>query len=137
MKEHTFLGAKLFADPRSDFDEAAFHIALEHHERWDGNGYPGNVVFDKDPSTNEFLITVENEKKKSRNDIHIFARIVAVADVYDALCSRRCYKEAWDDDHVFKNMKEESGKHFDPEVIDAFFEVSDVLSNIREQYPDE
>ena len=58
MKQHTFMGARLFADPRSDFDEAAFHIALEHHERWDGNGYPGYVTFE------ENIIIEKNRKKQ-------------------------------------------------------------------------
>lgn len=129
IKQHTFLGAKLFLDSHSDFDEAAFYIALEHHERWDGNGYPGYVKFEKNP-------TIENTRKKEGNGIHPFGRIVAIADVYDALSSRRCYKEPWHESKVLRNMKEESGKQFDPEMIKAFFEVFDVFRSLREQYPD-
>ena len=130
MKQHTFLGAKLFEDFRSDFDEAAFHIALEHHERWDGNGYPGYVTLENGETVSDLSC------KKKGAEIHLFGRIVAIADVYDALSSRRCYKEAWNESEVLQTIKDESGKQFDPEMIGAFFEAIEVVRNIREQYPD-
>jgi len=136
MKQHTFLGAKLFVDSRSDFDEAAYHIALEHHERWDGKGYPGAVIFEKNPETADYKHTLSYTPKQGEA-IHPFGRIVAVADVYDALSSRRCYKAAWNEDQVLTTIREESGKQFDPEVVEVFLDVLDVLRNIREQFPDE
>ena len=74
---------------------------------------------------------------KQGSAIHPFGRIVAVADVYDALSSRRCYKDAWDENAVLENIRQEAGHQFDPDVVEAFFQVLDVLRNIREQYPDE
>ncbi|MFC1591703.1 GAF and HD-GYP domain-containing protein [Thermodesulfobacteriota bacterium] len=137
MKQHTFLGAKLFVDSRSDFDDAAFFIALEHHERWDGNGYPGQLSFGPEEMLSDYKFDLSKTKKKKGEEIHHYGRIVAIADVYDALSSRRCYKEPWDESAVLNTIREESGKQFDPEMIEAFFEVIDVLRNIREQYPDE
>lgn len=136
MKQHTFLGAKLFIDSHSDFDEAAFYIALEHHERWDGQGYPGTINIEKARAQSEYNPLNDNRKPKSGEDIHLFGRIVAIADVYDALSSRRCYKEPWKEGEVLDNIRSESGKQFDPAVVDAFFECIDMLRHIREQYPD-
>ena len=73
---------------------------------------------------------------KREDEIPFFGRIVAVADVYDALGSRRCYKEAWDEDRVLDKMDELSGKHFDPEIICSFFSCLDVLKSIAGRYPD-
>jgi len=129
MQHHTFLGARLFADSQSDFDRAAFHIALEHHERWDGTGYPGHTCF----SSGE---TIQGGRCKRADEIHIFARIVAVADVYDALSSRRCYKDAWDESQVLASMRQGSGRQFDPEIIEAFFDVFDLLRSIRQHHLD-
>jgi len=136
MKQHTLLGACLFADARSEFDTAAYHIALEHHERWDGRGYPGvaDAVNLRDEHDCPDLTT---RTPKQGSAIHPFGRIVAVADVYDALSSRRCYKDAWDENAVLDNIRQEAGHQFDPDVVAAFFQVLDVLRNIREQYPDE
>jgi HD-GYP domain-containing protein (c-di-GMP phosphodiesterase class II) len=137
MKQHTILGARLFADARSDFDEVAAEVALNHHERWDGKGYPGFV----DMKTGKPSVNCnENETDcpgKKREEIPIFGRIVALADVYDALSSRRVYKNAWSEEEVIKTIKEESGKHFDPEIVEAFFENIDVIKSIAQRYPDE
>ena len=70
-------------------------------------------------------------------EIPIFGRIVGVADVYDALSSRRCYKEAWAEDRVQEEMHNGRGTHFDPEIIDAFFSRMDVIKSITERYPEE
>ncbi len=70
--------------------------------------------------------------KKGR-EIPLAARIVAVADVYDALSNRRAYKEAWEEDHVLYKRREESGNHFDPEVVDIFFEIYDIIRAIRQK----
>jgi HD-GYP domain-containing protein (c-di-GMP phosphodiesterase class II) len=136
MKSHTFLGARLFRDINSDFDEVAAQVALNHHERWDGTGYPGHM----NPFTEEPLPGYEDNhhqpRPKRAEEIPIFGRIVAIADVYDALCSRRSYKEPWDEDRILEEMRKSSGSHFDPEVVDAFFACLDVLKSIAERYPD-
>jgi len=137
MKTHTYLGARLFKDVQSDFEEMATEVALSHHEKWDGTGYPGyfdtmseETLPDSDGADGRLL-------PKKGDEIPIFGRIVAVADVYDALCSRRSYKEPWDEDRILDEMKQSSGKHFDPEVVDAFFSCLDVLKSIAKRYPDE
>jgi len=136
MKQHTWLGARLFADARSDFDEIAAEVAQHHHERYDGNGYPGYV----DVMTGEPLEKHKDADGKAMGkkgeEIPIFGRVVALADVYDALCSRRVYKEAWDEAKVLTVIKEERGKQFDPEVVDAFFESIDMIRSIAYRYPD-
>jgi response regulator RpfG family c-di-GMP phosphodiesterase len=137
MKSHTYLGAKLFKDVQSDFEEVAATVALNHHEKWDGTGYPGHIdLFVEDPlhgcPTPDGL-----PLPKSGEDIPLFGRIVAVADVYDALCSRRSYKEPWEESRIFEEMDRCSGKHFDPEVMSAFFSCVDMLRSISLRYPDE
>ena len=136
MKQHTYLGARLFSNPFSDFDEASSIVALNHHERWDGRGYPGHI----NPMTGKAILGYEEEDGKTRSkqgeEIHPFGRIVAIADVYDALCSKRVYKEPWDEDRVLEVIREERGKHFDPEVIDAFFASLEMIQSIKNRYPD-
>ena len=137
MKSHTYLGARLFKDIQSDFEEVAAEVALNHHEKWDGTGYPGHI----DTISEEVLPGFEGADgqplPKRENEIPLFGRIVAVADVYDALCSRRSYKGPWDEDRTLDEMRQSSGKHFDPEIIDAFFSCLDVLESIARRYPDE
>jgi response regulator RpfG family c-di-GMP phosphodiesterase len=136
MKLHTVKGAKLFDEPQSEFEQIAGHIALNHHERWDGSGYPGHVNVRGKP-----LPGYANENGKARGkcgeEIPLFARIVAVADVYDALSCRRVYKNAWNEEEVLIELRNESGKHFDPDVIDAFFATLDVIRVIAKQFPDQ
>lgn len=115
MKEHTIVGAQLFADPKSEIDEAAVVVALNHHERWDGGGYPHG---------------------KSGDEIPLFGRLVAVADVYDALCSRRSYKEAWAEDEVLAELKKNSGSQFDPEIIADFVSIYALIQSIKARYPE-
>jgi HD-GYP domain-containing protein (c-di-GMP phosphodiesterase class II) len=137
MKSHTYLGARLFKDMQSDFEEAAATVALNHHEKWDGTGYPGHI----DPFCAEDLpgFTDSNcyPRPKKGEEIPLFGRIVAVADVYDALCSRRSYKERWDEDRILEEMQHLSGTQFDPEMIDAFLSSLDVFKFIASLYPDE
>ncbi|MBI5885703.1 MAG: HD domain-containing protein [Deltaproteobacteria bacterium] len=134
MKQHTYLGARLFADEYSEFDEAAAIIALNHHERWDGAGYPGHI----NVQTGAPLPGCEDEEGrplgKKGEEIPPFGRVVAIADVYDALCSRRAYKEPWSETDVLENLRSEAGKQFDPEMIDAFFSCIDVIRNIAKRY---
>jgi HD-GYP domain-containing protein (c-di-GMP phosphodiesterase class II) len=136
MKSHTYLGARLFRNVQSDFEEVAAQVALNHHEKWDGTGYPGHV----DPFSTEILTAngamVGNASPKRREEIPLYGRIVSVADVYDALSSKRSYKERWDEDRVLEEMHRLSGKSFDPEVIDAFFDSLDTLKAIAKRYPD-
>ncbi len=136
IKLHTIEGARLFRGARSEFDEIASEVAFSHHERWDGKGYPGFI----DLETGEPLPGYTDENGKARgkreNEIPIYGRIVALADVYDALSSKRSYKEAWDEEKVLNVIREERGTHFDPEVVDSFFEVLDVIRSISQRYPD-
>jgi HD-GYP domain-containing protein (c-di-GMP phosphodiesterase class II) len=131
MKMHTVFGYRLFSNKESELDAMAAEIAISHHEKWDGTGYPGKM---------EGMYTAEAiTPALGRRDLEIpiTGRIVAVADVFDALISKRVYKDAWDEGHVLDYMKENAGTHFDPEVIEAFFEIYDVIKAIREQYKEE
>ncbi|KKK84836.1 hypothetical protein LCGC14_2779320, partial [marine sediment metagenome] len=134
MEQHTVLGAKLFLERYSDFDEASMQVAVDHHEKWDGTGYPGYV----DIATGEPLPGYEDAdngaKRKKGDEISAFGRVVAIADVYDALSNRRSYKEPWSEDQVLETLLADSGTHFDPDMIDAFFESIDVLRSIAKRY---
>ncbi|MFW6137565.1 MAG: GAF and HD-GYP domain-containing protein [Spirochaetota bacterium] len=134
IKAHTYLGARLFVDKQSEFDEVASMVALTHHENWDGTGYPGRI----DIHTGKPL-------EKDRNgaplplkgeEIPIFGRVVAVADVLDALLSRRVYKCAWGEKDAFDEIRRLSGRKFDPELVDVVFDSADVLRSICKRYPD-
>lgn len=137
MKQHTVLGARLFLDRQSEFDDAALQVALNHHERWDGKGYPGHV----DIETGKPLIGYADKDGsplgKKGEDIPIYGRIVALADVYDALSSARVYKEAWSESDVLDTIEKESGAQFDPLLIDIFFPCLDTLQSIQNRYKDE
>jgi HD-GYP domain-containing protein (c-di-GMP phosphodiesterase class II) len=137
IKMHTLYGANLFADIYSDFDESAATVALNHHERWDGKGYPGFV----DTVSQKPLPGYETEdggsRGKSGEEIPLFGRIVAIADVYDALASRRCYKDAIDESSVITTIHEEAGKQFDPELVQVFMECVDSFKQVERLYPDE
>ncbi len=128
IKQHTVLGARLFANTTSQLDRMSMEIALHHHEKWDGSGYPGLVDLGS-PDT----LTCEGDGRRG-HDIPLAARITALADVYDALSSTRVYKEAWDDEDIYAEILANSGRHFDPELVDIFFEITDVLKAIRNRY---
>ena len=115
MKTHTTIGYKFFKDSDKPLLKSAAIIAYEHHEKYDGTGYPRGLKGD---------------------EIHIFARITALADLFDALGSDRCYKKAWDDDKIFDLLKKERGKHFDPQLVDIFFEHLDEFLYIRDKLKD-
>jgi HD-GYP domain-containing protein (c-di-GMP phosphodiesterase class II) len=134
MQEHTFLGARLFADKQSAFDEIASQAALRHHENWDGTGYPGNV----DVRTGKPLETDETggPVPLRGEEIPLYGRVVAIADVFDALISKRTYKEAWSEEDVLAEIGNLSGKKFDPELVEAFFESIEVMRSIAKRYPD-
>jgi len=115
MKTHAELGYEMLKNSHRPILKAAATVAGEHHERWDGKGYP---------------------KGTSEENIHIYGRITAVADVFDALGSHRCYKKAWKDEAIFKLLKEESGKHFDPKLIELFFDNFEKFDEIRNRFKD-
>lgn len=132
MKLHTIHGARLFRDSNSDWDDMAAEIALNHHERWDGTGYPGHTprdVFNDDISIDDFT-----GPGKKEEEIPLPARIVALADVYDALISKRYYKDSWPEERVVEHIEAEKNKHFDPDVVDAFIDIYDVIKAIREKF---
>lgn len=114
MKQHAKIGADLLASDKPILNAASI-IALSHHEKYDGSGYPNGIQGD---------------------DIHIYGRITALADVFDALGSDRYYKKAWEDEKIFALLKEESGKHFDPKLVTIFFENLEMFLNIRDNYKD-
>jgi HD-GYP domain-containing protein (c-di-GMP phosphodiesterase class II) len=132
MKTHSFQGARLFKLRQSEFDEMSAQVALTHHENWDGTGYPGRI----DVDTGEPLEKDSSGKAVplKGEEIPIFGRIVSLADVFDALSSKRVYKDAWEPESVLKEIKEMSGKKFDPELVDIFFESLDVIRNIAVRY---
>lgn len=113
MKQHSAHGAKIIGDQTQELLRAAHDVALNHHEKWDGSGYPGQL---------------------SGNDIPLIGRIVAVADVMDALLSDRPYKKAWSIDKTLNLIDEQRGKHFDPGAVDALFKVIPEVQEIRSTY---
>jgi HD-GYP domain-containing protein (c-di-GMP phosphodiesterase class II) len=137
MKTHPIIGAKLFGDPNSELDQMSRDIALCHHERWDGRGYPGYVnVKDGSPLPDKVL---PNGKAKGmlEDEVTLEARIVAIADVFDALSSRRSYKAAWTEENVYEELQRSAGSQFDPELIEIFMSIKENLQVIRSKYPDE
>ncbi len=114
IKNHTIDGAKIFEDQMTDFDKMVYRVVLEHHESWDGTGYPHG---------------------KKGDEISVFAQIVSIADVFDALVSRRVYKESWAVDQAVEEIKALSGKKFSPELVDCFVDALPFLLNVRSTYP--
>ena len=110
MKKHATYGYEMLKCSNRPILKTAAIVAYEHHEKYDGTGYPRGL---------------------KGNDIHIYGRITAVADVFDALGSDRVYKDAWEDEKIFELFKEERGKHFDPKLIDIFFEHVDEFLEVR------
>jgi len=127
MKWHTVYGARLFLHTTSRLDQMARDIALNHHEKWGGGGYPGKI--DDIQSIN-----VQMGSEKKGEDIPLEARITALADVYDALSSKRSYKDPWPEEKILSIIEKDTGTHFDPEVSEAFFQIHDVILAIREKY---
>ena len=134
MKLHTILGAQLFVDRQSDFDDAAAQVALDHHERWDGTGYPGYVDISTGIPDPGFELPNGKARGKKGEEIHIFGRIVALADVFDALSSKRVYKDAWEENDVLTEIRKNSGLQFDPELVDIFFSSLDIIRAIQHRY---
>jgi putative two-component system response regulator len=109
VKKHPVLGADIFKGSRSPLLKIARIISLTHHERYDGTGYPGGL---------------------KGKEIPLFGRIVALADVFDALTSKRPYKEAYEFDEAIKIIQESSGKHFDPDVVRVFIARKNKIKQI-------
>lgn len=130
MKTHTWKGAALFKPITSFVDEIAVEIALRHHENWDGSGYPGFINKETGEAEKIDHTTGKNQGLKGE-EIPLSARIVSIADVYDALSSSRIYKEAWKEDDVLNEIKKSSGTKFDPELVEYFFEALPNIQAIR------
>ena len=134
MQTHSVLGGRLFLDATTPYDEAARDVAIHHHEKWDGSGYPGRVdagtlaALPQEISENPPADPIRGE------DIPLFARIVAVADVYDALTSKRAYKEPWSAEQVADFLRKEAGRHFDPELVGIAIELQPYFRSVRERF---
>jgi response regulator RpfG family c-di-GMP phosphodiesterase len=115
MRGHAEAGRKIFEKRDAAVLRAAAIVAGQHHERWDGKGYPSGLA---------------------GKDIHVFGRITALADVFDALMSRRCYKEPWPLEKVLEYIRKERGGHFDPHLVDLFLAHLDRFLAIRQQFPE-
>ncbi|HLG27594.1 MAG TPA: HD domain-containing phosphohydrolase, partial [Paenisporosarcina sp.] len=113
MKTHTSIGYHVFKHSNRHLLRTAAIIAHEHHEKWDGTGYPNGL---------------------KEQEIHIFGRITAIADVFDALSSDRVYKKAWSMEEIMTYLLEQRGKHFDPSLIDLFLQNIDTFIDIRHEY---
>jgi len=112
IKKHAEYGYNMINKSNRPLLKAAAIIAYEHHEKFDGTGYPRGL---------------------KEYEIHIYGRVVALADVFDALSTKRCYKDAWSDDKIIELLKRERGKHFDPKLVDIMLEHYDEFVAIREE----
>jgi putative nucleotidyltransferase with HDIG domain len=138
MKQHSVKGAQmLLKSSQSEYEDTAVQIALSHHECWDGTGYPGHI----NPLTNQVIPGYEDEQGQPRGkkgeEIPTFGRIVAIADVYDALLCHRFHRKALKEPEVLEIFKKEAGSRFDPEMIDIFFSCLDTIRAITKQFPEE
>jgi len=114
LKQHVIYGHNMLSKSEGEFMKAAAIISLHHHEKWNGEGYLG----------------LKGE------EIHIYARITSIADVFDALTSKRAYKDAWSESEAIGYILKESGQHFDPDVVEAFMTCSNKLIEIKNKYVD-
>lgn len=113
IKRHCNYGAQIIGDHSSELLQAANTAAMTHHEKWNGKGYP---------------------KGLSEENIPLIGRILTIADVFDALTSKRPYKEAWTVDDALELIKNEKGVHFDPNLVDAFMHVIPEILEIKNEY---
>ncbi|WP_461208691.1 HD domain-containing phosphohydrolase [Desulfocurvus sp. DL9XJH121] len=116
IKTHTRIGFEILNHSKRRIMKAAALAALQHHESWDGTGYPNGMAGE---------------------DIHIFGRITGIADVFDALTQKRIYKEAWPMERVTGYIREQKGKKFDPQLVDLLLDNLDEVIAIKDRYPDE
>lgn len=131
MQQHTLLGAGLFNNMKSNLDAMSKDIILGHHERWDGKGYPGRLT------NGSMTVDTKTCPVIMGEEIPLSARICAVADVFDALASARSYKEPYPEERCLQILEENAGSHFDPELIEIFFEIFDVIKAIQSRFQDE
>lgn len=115
MQTHTTIGGEIIGDHSNALMKAAKRMAITHHEKWDGSGYPNGL---------------------SGEDIPIEGRIAAIADVFDALTSERPYKEAWTVERALDLISSEKGKHFEPTLVDCFLGSLDEVLRIKERHSD-
>lgn len=115
IKGHARIGFDILKLSEREIMKAAAIIAMQHHEKWDGSGYPNSLA---------------------GYDIDMLARITSVADVFDALGHKRVYKDAWSENDILEYMKEQSGIMFEPKIVDTLFENLDAINEIKHQYPD-
>lgn len=115
IKTHASIGYTILKNSKRPILQAAAIIAHEHHEKYDGSGYPRGL---------------------KEHEIHIYGRILAIADVFDALSQRRCYKQAWDLEDAIDYMKEHKNSHFDPKLIDMFFSDIDYIKEVMREFAD-
>ncbi|SFH51753.1 response regulator receiver modulated metal dependent phosphohydrolase [Tindallia magadiensis] len=113
MKEHTVIGGQILVGGKSDFIKTAEEVALNHHEKWNGSGYPNGLM---------------------KEEIPLVGRIAAICDVFDALISDRPYKKAWSISEAVKEIENQSGEHFDPLLVKAFFSELDKIVKIQKIY---
>jgi putative two-component system response regulator len=116
MKQHTTIGAKILENSAAGFIRLGEIIAITHHEKWDGSGYPHGLQGKRIP---------------------LVGRIVAIADVFDALTSKRPYKEAFSLEKSYRIIREGRGNHFDPRVVDTFFALEKEILEIKDKFMDE
>jgi len=131
MKAHTILGAQIFTPPESDVDKMAIDVCLNHHQFYDGNprGYPGKLENYMDFKPGDPIPNVM--EPLAGEDIPLAARIVSLADVYDALRHMRSYKKEWTLEDTVNEIKSQRGKQFDPELVDIFLKILDRLEAIN------
>jgi response regulator RpfG family c-di-GMP phosphodiesterase len=127
MRLHTILGARLFKRTTSSWDAMSAEVALNHHENWDGSGYPGRL----DDLYAEKLYMGPG---KQGTEIPLSARVVAIADVYDALVSERAYKKGWRQEHALRFIRYQAAKKFDPELVALFTQMGELLTAISKKY---
>lgn len=113
IKTHTTIGARILAGSNSDIIRMAERIAISHHEKWDGRGYPRGL---------------------KGEDIPLVGRITALADTFDALTTKRSYKPALPNEEAYNIMREERGNHFDPQVVEVFFQNLDKIIAIQQKF---
>ncbi len=129
LQSHTIKGAGLFLDGDSELDRVCLEIVLNHHEHWDGSGYPGFMQAGSPPST-------VLGSGKSGEDIPLSARITLLLDVYDTLSYVGKDNAPWPEAEVLAHIRAGSGRQFDPKVVEAFFAIYGVIKAIGAQYPD-
>ncbi len=127
MRLHTIHGARLFKRTTSFWDYMSAEVALNHHENWDGSGYPGRL-------DNLYAEKIYMGPGKQGTEIPLSARVVSIADVYDALVSERAYKQGWRQEHALRYIRYQAEKKFDPELVALFTQMGDLLTAIAKKY---